>query len=341
MKIESQTEGYIKEFGVIAILLVLVFFSQYYNYLLFHTIAEVFSIFIAFGIFVVTWHTRKFKENNFFLFLGVIYLFVGAIDFLHTLSYPGMTIFDRLGTNLPTQLWIIARYFESLSLLAALVLFNKRINTSLLLLFFFTLCSLLLTSLFYWNIFPDCFIEGKGLTVFKKNSEYIISFTILITIGLLVKNSDKMKKETYYFLLISLSLKIISELSFTFYVSAYGLSNLVGHYFKILSFYFIYKGVIDFGLKEPFIELNELLAALKNSEAVLEKERDKLKEAISKIKTLSGLLPICANCKKIRDDKGYWNQIENYICDHSDAEFTHGICPTCKEELYGDILKSR
>lgn len=64
----------------------------------------------------------------------------------------------------------------------------------------------------------------------------------------------------------------------------------------------------------------------------------KLMEA--EVKTLSGLLPICAACKKIRDDKGYWNQIESYIHKHSDAEFSHGICPECKEELYGEELKT-
>ncbi len=62
-----------------------------------------------------------------------------------------------------------------------------------------------------------------------------------------------------------------------------------------------------------------------------------LKEALAKVKTLSGFLPICANCKKIRDDKGYWTQIEAYIRDHSEAEFSHGICPECAKELYPDI----
>jgi len=55
------------------------------------------------------------------------------------------------------------------------------------------------------------------------------------------------------------------------------------------------------------------------------------------IKILSGLLPICASCKKIRDDKGYWNQIEAYIRDHSEAEFTHSICPDCVKVLYPDL----
>ena len=65
-----------------------------------------------------------------------------------------------------------------------------------------------------------------------------------------------------------------------------------------------------------------------------------LKEALSKVKILSGFLPICSFCKKIRDDKGYWNQIETYIGNHSEAEFTHGICPRCAKRLYPDFYSS-
>lgn len=63
----------------------------------------------------------------------------------------------------------------------------------------------------------------------------------------------------------------------------------------------------------------------------------RLNKALEKVKTLSGFLPICASCKKIRDDKGYWNQIEAYISDHSEAEFSHGICPECCKKLYPDF----
>jgi len=63
-----------------------------------------------------------------------------------------------------------------------------------------------------------------------------------------------------------------------------------------------------------------------------------LTEALSHVKMLSGLLPICASCKKIRDDRGYWNQIESYIRQHSEAEFTHGICPDCLARLYPEVL---
>ncbi len=73
----------------------------------------------------------------------------------------------------------------------------------------------------------------------------------------------------------------------------------------------------------------------------MEKEREKLiadlQDAIAKVNTLKGLLPICANCKKIRDDKGRWEQIESYISKHSEAELTHSICPGCAKKLYPDL----
>ena len=72
-------------------------------------------------------------------------------------------------------------------------------------------------------------------------------------------------------------------------------------------------------------------------EAKYKKVAIELQEAIVKVKTLSGMLPICSNCKKIRDDEGYWNEIESYINKHSEAEFTHSICPKCVKKLYPDL----
>ncbi|MBI2681890.1 MAG: PAS domain S-box protein [Acidobacteriales bacterium] len=77
----------------------------------------------------------------------------------------------------------------------------------------------------------------------------------------------------------------------------------------------------------------------KNAEAEREKLIAELQAALAQVKTLSGLLPICANCKKIRDEKGEWAQIESYIHRHSDATFTHGICPECAQRLYPEEYK--
>jgi PAS domain S-box-containing protein len=86
---------------------------------------------------------------------------------------------------------------------------------------------------------------------------------------------------------------------------------------------------------------NKLLTKEAAERKQADKEREKLilelRDALTRIKTLSGLLPICASCKKIRNDKGYWEQMEIYIRDHSEADFSHGICPECAKKLYPDL----
>ena len=84
-------------------------------------------------------------------------------------------------------------------------------------------------------------------------------------------------------------------------------------------------------------ELRELVISLIHS---LRLKHVALKDALAEVKVLSGFLPICASCKKIRDDKGYWNKLEAYIREHSEVEFSHSICPECARKLYPDIILS-
>ena len=87
--------------------------------------------------------------------------------------------------------------------------------------------------------------------------------------------------------------------------------------------------------------LRQELAERKRVEEHQERLIAQLREALSKIKTLHGLLPICASCKKIRDDEGYWQDLDAYITDHTEAEFSHGLCPHCAKKLYPGIFKDR
>ena len=93
----------------------------------------------------------------------------------------------------------------------------------------------------------------------------------------------------------------------------------------------------DTGVVETVICTSKNITKRKLAEVALKKEHDQLLQALKEIKTLSGLLPICASCKKIRDDKGYWNQIEDFIQQRSDALFSHAICPACAKKLYPDL----
>jgi len=102
-------------------------------------------------------------------------------------------------------------------------------------------------------------------------------------------------------------------------------------------------GAVDYITKPICIEtvvvrINTHLTIRKLQKA-LEKKNAQLQSALDNIKTLSGLIPICAHCKKIRGDEGYWQQVEVFISQHSEADFSHGICPDCKHELYPDFYK--
>jgi PAS domain S-box-containing protein len=93
----------------------------------------------------------------------------------------------------------------------------------------------------------------------------------------------------------------------------------------------------DLGTVETVICTSKNITKRKLAEIALKEKHEKLIKAMEEIKVLSGLLPICSSCKKIRDDKGYWNQIETFIQDHSEAKFSHGICKECAIELYPDL----
>ena len=86
---------------------------------------------------------------------------------------------------------------------------------------------------------------------------------------------------------------------------------------------------------------NKTVAERKRAIAEREKLIVELQDAVARINRLNGLLPICAHCKNIRDDKGYWTQIESYIREHSEAEFSHGICPDCAQKLYPEFFDKK
>ena len=93
----------------------------------------------------------------------------------------------------------------------------------------------------------------------------------------------------------------------------------------------------DLGTVETVICTSKNITKRKLAEIALKEKHEKLIKATEEIKVLSGLLPICSSCKKIRDDKGYWNQIEAFIQEHSEAKFSHSICKDCVKKLYPDL----
>jgi len=430
------------------------YLTSLYSYLLFHIVAESFSIVIAFSLFMIAWNTRHWTKNDYVLFISIAFLFAGFIDFVHMLAYKGMGIFIGYDANLPTQLWIIARYVQGLSFLAAPWFIDRKLNPAAVFGFYLSATLLLLAAVFSGTLFPDCFIEGRGLTPFKVVSEYIICFILICSFVLLFHRREKFDPKILRLIVWAIFCTIVSELAFTFYISVYGLSNLIGHFFKLFSFYLIYRAIIVTGLKNPysllfynlqknqeelqiimdssplmifykdrennFIRVNKALADAtgiskkamegktafeiypnqtknyweddkeviesgkpkigiiepidvvagarwvqtdkipyrdkegriigiigfsiditerRQVEEALKEEHRQLQQALDEVRTLRGIVPICASCKKIRDDRGFWNQVEKYVSDHTEAKFSHGICPDCAKILYPELYK--
>ncbi|MCF8038538.1 MAG: PAS domain S-box protein [Desulfohalobiaceae bacterium] len=435
-----------------------------FNYLLFHCFAEFFSIAVAIALFIVVWNAREYINNRTLVFLGIAYLFVGGLDLVHTIAYKGMGVLDPdWGANPATQLWIAARFMESISLCLLPLLSLRRIRPYLTVAIYAALTALVLLAIFFWRIFPDCYIEGIGLTLFKKAGEYAICAVLVVALVLLSRHRQDFDPKVFRFLAAAILLTILGELAFTMYVSVYGYSNLLGHFFKIVSYYMIYLALVRSGLKIPYSLLFRNLAeeherleksrqlfksaveycpvpmlvtggddehvSLMNNAFIrlfgydqtdiqdiaawwdkaypdasyrarvqelwdrenehvrpeqtafqgidvtvackdgtrkevfvqsaivdqthfiafldlterkkAEQERERLitdlQQALDEIKTLKGILPICSHCKQIRDDQGYWNQVEAFVEKHSDAEFSHSICRECAQKYYPDL----
>jgi PAS domain S-box-containing protein len=195
-----------------------------------------------------------------------------------------MGVFEVSETNLSTQLWIAARYMESLSLLLAPLFIKRKLRPYFIFLGYVIATSIILTSIFYWNFFPVCFIETVGLTPFKIVSEYMISLILIAAIGFVFMNRQEFDSKVLQWITWSILTTIISELTFTFYIHAYGFLNMVGHFFKIISFYFIYKALIETGLSQPY---RLLFVNLKKNEEALQ---DALSESKQRQAEISALL---------------------------------------------------
>lgn len=262
---------------IFTIILFLIYLTNFYSFLLFHTIAELFSIVIAFGIFAIGWNTRKNIENPLFLILGVSLAYIALIDLVHTLAYRGLNIFEGYDANLPTQLWIAARYLQAGSFLIAFTLINKKIAPNHLVIGY-TIIIVILLLLIFLGIFPVCYIEGFGLTPFKIVSEYLIIGILIGSILILYYWREQIDMGMLRLIGFSIVSMISAELAFTFYIGVYDFSNLIGHLFKILSFYLIYLAIIQKGLEDP---LNILFTKIKHSEETLAMKAEDLERAYS------------------------------------------------------------
>jgi len=220
------------------------------NYPLFHSFADMATVFIAAGVFVVVWNGRRRLDNHYFLFVGIAFLFFAFLDFMHLLGNKDMGVFPQYG-NLGPTLYIVSRYVLGISLLIAPLFIKRKLNTALMFSVYVLVTALVLLSIFYWRNFPVTIVEGVGLTRFKVISDYIICGILLGAIGSLLINRRAFDAKVLRVIVFSLILFIATGLAFTLYTDPFGITNAVGHFFQIGSFYLVYLAFVETTLTKP------------------------------------------------------------------------------------------
>jgi signal transduction histidine kinase len=234
------------------------------NYLLFHVLVELFSIVLAAAVFTIGWNARSLVRSPFFLILATGFLATGLVDLLHTLSYKGMAVFPVAGSNLSIQLWIVARALEAATFLVAALHIGRPLRFSA----WFWLWAFLgaggafLASVWPLQIFPTCFVDGEGLTMFKIACEYLIAAVLAGAAVVLWRRWEQLGPRLGGLLLAALLFNIASELSFTLYTDPYGTSNFVGHLFKLITVVLVYHALVEGTLRTPYGTLFRELTAL-------------------------------------------------------------------------------
>ncbi|MFZ3043680.1 MAG: MASE3 domain-containing protein [Minisyncoccia bacterium] len=222
------------------LVLAMLYFAGFNNHLLSHELAELFSVVIALLVFTIIWNARKYLNNNYLIFLGISLLPVAAIDLLHSFFY-GIASATGSDATVPTQLWLVARYLQAGSLIAAPFFINKRLREDSILFGYAAITLFVLISIFYWHLFPTAYVNNLGPTVFKKANEIIICVMFFISLALLVRNRAIFEKDAYRLLFSFIAVTMVSELFFALYANTSDFFDLAGYLLKIVAAYLLYR----------------------------------------------------------------------------------------------------
>ena len=241
------------------------------NYLLFHTVVELFYVYCSYVVFLIVWKSRARLENPYLLVIGIAFFFIGSVDFLQALAFKGLEMFQGFNADLPIELSTVSSYLESFSFLVAAIflIYNKDNDSKKNWIIFsglfkgaifawkvFFVYSLItiscLLAIFIFRNFPSTYIEGSGFTPFKIESECIISVILICSLFLLYIKKNRFENRVFNFLAIAIVLAVFDELSFTLYSQVNEFPNFMGYCFKLLLFYLIYKAIVETGFEEPY-----------------------------------------------------------------------------------------
>ena len=221
---------------------------------------------------MISWHTRHYNKNPYFIVLGIGFLFVALLNLIHLFNYEELVFKGRFVAQ-----WIGMQYFMAFVLLVSLY-FSKieNLKYGYLFLFYGVIVCVLLLSIYYWDIFPVCYDYTQGkLTDFKVISEYVICALLLGVVAQLVFQRNETDKNIFYNFFFGTVFLVLSGLSFTLYSETTEIFNAVGHILRMGTFFLFYRSFINTALQKPyaiiFKELHEKQGLLEEANRNLEK----------------------------------------------------------------------
>lgn len=235
-----------------------------WNFLLFHAAVEGVAIVVGIMMCVVAWYSSRFTSNPAMVFASNGLFWAAILDFVHVMAYKGMGVFVTNGANEATQLWLIARYLQATALCLAPLALIRPVSRLASFAAFGSVATLLV-GLILLGWFPAAYVEGQGLTAFKIINEYIIIAILLTALVTIWRHRDHVGTTIAPGLAAAILLSICAEMAFTVYINVYGLSNLIGHLFKLAALWVLFHSVVKAGLLTPY---RALLAEITHRTAV-------------------------------------------------------------------------
>lgn len=253
------------------------YLSSLYSNLLFHTLIEVSSISIAFALCMLTWSVREHLSNNYLKIVGIGFAIIGLIDLHHTIAYKGMNVFATEGANMATQFWLAGRYVQAATLLVAPLVLGRNLGLVPIIAVYSFLALGLIASIVTGH-FPKVYEEGTGLTEFKITSEYVVIAILFAALFLLIRKRAFFDINVLRFMAAAIVVTALSEFAFASYADVSDLTNMIGHYLKFISYYFVYAAIFVIGVQKP---LDLTFRELQQSKEQLHKTHDILEERVA------------------------------------------------------------
>lgn len=299
----------VNNFIIFILFLAFIIYLRKTNYILSHSILETLNSATCFSLVILVINNYRISKNNYFIYLCIVFGFVAFFNFFHTIAYMGVFNSSRNPTNLSMQIYIAYKLIESFSILASFIFLHKSFKPYIVVYFYTLISLLLLYIIFYTNLFPPCFIYGLGQTKFKIKCEYIIILNMLTSIFLFIKNRKHFSKTTVLYMNLYLVLGILARFELITDTSVYIFFNFSSHILKFLSYYFLYKALVEKVVKDPLdlllddlsnknielnsktLELEKTINKLNEENIKLEKIREELQISEDKYKKLLEFLP--------------------------------------------------